>query len=139
MSKAALRKKLEHISVLLAELETLLTKPFANLAADHLSLHAAERKFLLIVELASEINTSLILDASGKTPDSYRESFTGLRRLGIIAEELLGQLADSAKLRNILSHEYDFESDDRKFYDFTKDVVPAYREYLKAVLTFLDK
>lgn len=139
MSKEILKRKLDQISVLLSEMETVLKKPLSELTADKLSLHAAERKFLLIVELASEINTSLILDKDGKTPDSYRESFTGLKKLEMLPDNLTSRLAYSASLRNILVHEYDFESDNQKFYDSAKAVIPAYREYLKAVLAFLNK
>lgn len=138
MSKTVLRKKLERISALLAELEKILARPFSELAKDDLSLPAAERKFLLIVELASEINTSLILDKTGQTPDSYSESFGRMRRLGIMTEKSLVRLVESAKLRNILVHEYDFENEPKKFYDSAKAMTPFYREYLKAVLTFLD-
>lgn len=138
MSKTVLRKKLERISALLAELEKILARPFSELEKDNLSLPAAERKFLLIVELASEINTSLILDKIGQTPDSYSASFSQMRHLGIMTEKSLARLVESAKLRNILVHEYDFESDNKKFYDFAKAVIPAYREYLKTILAFLN-
>lgn len=138
MSKTVLKKKLERISALLTDLEQILTRPFSELVRDNLPLLAAEREFLLIVELASEINASLILDKTGQTPDSYSESFSRMSRLGIMTEASLARLVESAKLRNILVHEYDFENEPKKFYESAKAVIPAYREYLKAIFNYLN-
>ena len=54
--------------------------------------------------------------------------------LGIIEESLCNKLVDSVSLRNGLVHEYDFELNNRLFYDSIKnDFIPAYTEYLKLV------
>lgn len=136
-TKEVLIKKLERIKVLLKDLETLLTHPFDFFADSQVSLRAAERNFELMVELASDINTSLILDKTGQTPDSYREAFSQLSKLGV-KSEVLEALVESAKLRNILVHEYDFESDDRKFYEAAKRTAQAYKEYIKFIHSHIE-
>ena len=35
--------------------------------------------------------------------------------------------------RNILVHEYDVEEDCKQFYESAKQILPAYREYVKAI------
>ncbi len=136
-TKEVLLRKIERIKTLLNDLERLLNSSFASFKQDQVPLLAAQRNFELMVELASDINTSLILDKTGQTPDSYREAFSGLGSLGFFADEVLKELVDSAKLRNILVHEYDFEEDYEKFYNSAKNMLPAYRVYLKAVFDYL--
>ena len=130
-------KKLEQMKVLLDELEMLLGKPFSATHLDMINIRAAEREFQLIVELASDINTTILIDKTGETPDSYRASFSNLAKLGIFKEQTLLKLVTSARLRNILVHEYDFDEDYQKFYESTKEFTPAYREYIEVILNFV--
>ncbi|MEK7161591.1 MAG: HepT-like ribonuclease domain-containing protein, partial [Patescibacteria group bacterium] len=88
-----------------------------------------------LVELASDINANIILQKQGKTPDSYKDSFQRLEKIGILQGGVCKKLIDSVKLRNGLVHEYEFDLDNRKLYDsIKKDFIPAYGEYLKSVL-----
>lgn len=134
-----IHKKLEQIRVLLSELETLLSKPFSASYSDMITIRAAERDFQLIVELASDINTMILIEKTGETPDSYRSSFSNLAKLRIFKEDTLSQLTTSAKLRNILVHEYDFDEDYEKFYESAKEFIPAYREYVRVILNFISQ
>ncbi len=134
-----IHKKLEQIAALLNELENLLSKPFSATYSDMISIRAAERDFQLIVELASDVNTTILIERTSETPDSYRSSFSNLAKLGIFEEKTLSQLIISAKLRNILVHEYDFDEDYKKFYESAKEFIPAYRDYIKIILNFISR
>lgn len=136
-TKEVLLRKIERIKVLLNDLEALLDHPFVFYENNKVSLRAAERNFELMVELASDINTSLILDKTGQTPDSYREAFSQLSKLGF-EQEIVDLLVDSAKMRNVLVHEYDFESDDKKFYETARGTVQAYKAYMKFIYSYVD-
>lgn len=137
MSAEVIEKKLEQIQELLRELEGLLAVPFNIFQNDLKAVRAAERNFELVVEFASDINTHLLIQETGKTPDSYKRSFQDLKKCGVLADKLASTLAESARLRNILVHEYDFEEDYRKFYNSAKSMLPAYRQYLKAIYAHL--
>lgn len=139
MSRELILKKAEQLKELLAELTRLLETPVAQFCNDLKTIRAAERNFELIVEVASDINTQLLLDAGKKTPDSYKQSFTELKKEGILSAALAKQLVSSAKLRNILVHEYDFEEDCERFYHSAKAALPAYHEYIRAILAHLPK
>jgi uncharacterized protein YutE (UPF0331/DUF86 family) len=139
MSRELILKKVEQLKELLAELARLLETPLKEFADDLKTIRAAERNFELIVEVASDINTQMLLDTGKKTPDSDKQSFTELKRADIVPEKLAKQLVTSAKLRNILVHEYDFEEDYEKFYTSAKAVLPAYEEYIQAILAHLPK
>jgi len=132
-------KKLEQMKVLLSELEMLLEKPFSATHSDIIAIRAAERDFQLIVELASDINTTILIEKTGETPDSYRSSFSNLAKLGIFDEQTLSKLITSARLRNILIHEYDFDEDYKKFYESAQEFIPVYHEYVKVILSFISR
>jgi uncharacterized protein YutE (UPF0331/DUF86 family) len=126
-------KKLEQIEELLGELEKLLAAPFGEFQKDITKIRAAERNFQLIVDLAADINTQILLEREKKTPDTYRQSFLALAREGIVEDGVAEHLSQSAGLRNILVHEYDFEEDYKKFYESAKKFIAPYREYAKII------
>ncbi len=133
MSKETIEKKLEQIHALLDELEGLLSCVFDDFKKDLVVIRAAERNFQLLVEIASDINTQILLERGRKTPDSYRQSFSDLGEAGILPSGLTEALLQSARLRNILVHEYDFEEDYHKFYTTAKELLPVYQEYVNAI------
>lgn len=133
MGNELILKKLEQIKELVNELERLLSVSFDAFIKDLVTLRAAERNFQLIVDTASDINTQILVERGSKTPDTYRESFTELEKEGILSHELVRKLAESAKVRNILVHEYDFEEDYEKFYHAARSHVPAYHKYIETI------
>lgn len=137
MSRELILKKVEQLRELLGELSRLLETPLEQFVRDLKTIRAAERNFELIVEVASDINTQLLLDAGRKTPDSYKQSFTELKKESVLSDALAKKLVGSAKLRNILVHEYDFEEDYEQFYTSAKTALPAYQEYIRAILAHL--
>ncbi len=139
MSKAIILKKLEQLKTLLGALEPLLQEPLPQFITNLVKVRAAERNFELLVEVASDINTQILLDKGEKTPDSYKDSFLILQEKGMLSNALASRLIESAKLCNILVHEYDFEEDYERFYHSAKQSMPAYREYFKVIHASLPK
>lgn len=137
MSVEFIEKKLEQIKQLLKELEFLLTKPFEEFYKDFTLVRAAERNFQLIVDLASDINTHLLLEKGNKTPDTYRESFDELIKNNIISKELGEKLIVAAKVRNILVHEYDLTEDYEKFYFAARESIAPFKEYIEKIYNFV--
>lgn len=131
------KKKLAQIDGLLSELGRLLALPFEvwNGAMD--SVRATERNFELLVETASDICNELILAEHLDIPDTYKGSFARLGRAKIIGSGTAELLAESAQVRNVLVHEYDFEEDYKKFYESTKRILPAYRDFVEAIRQYL--
>jgi len=139
MTNELILKKLEQLLTLLGELEKLLEPSFVEFQKDIMRIRAAERDFQLIVDLASDINTQILLMRNKKTPDTYRQSFSDLAKEGVFSSVLSQKLSLSAGLRNIIVHEYDFEEDYEKFYVSAKEFIPIYGEYTKAIHDFVSK
>ncbi len=139
MSKELIEKKLEQITQLLAELSRFFEKSSEEFLRDAVTIRAAERDFQLIVDIASDLNAHILVEKGEATPDTYRQSFINLGRAGILPASLANELAVSARLRNILVHEYDFEEDVGRFYVEAKRFVGAYGLYLTAMREFLNR
>ena len=139
MANELILKKLEQIKKLLEELSFLLSEPIEDFEKNTTHIRAAERNFQLIVDLASDINTQILIEKGEKIPDSYRQSFVLISHIGIIDSQLSKELSLSANLRNILVHEYDFEEDFKKFYASAKSFVEPYGAYLKKIYDYTTK
>ncbi len=135
MGNEIIEKKSEQIHSFIQELKEWTDVEFEVFDKTVTLIRSSERNLELLVELSSDINSSIVQQKQGKTPDTYKDSFQWLNKLGIIGGDLCKKLVDSVSLRNGLVHEYDFELDNRKFYDSIKNsFIPAYTEYLKAVI-----
>jgi len=139
MGNEVIQRKLYQIKKLLKDLRPLLDELEDEFLGKRTSVGASERDFQLIVNLAIDINGIIIVNAENQIPDTYYQSFLRLGKMGLIDEETATLLAESAKLRNILVHEYDFEEDPKKFYRSAKHMLPAYQKYIKAIFDFLEK
>jgi uncharacterized protein YutE (UPF0331/DUF86 family) len=136
MLNEILTKKIEQIDILLRELEGFTARSFEEFEKSIADTRASERNFQLIVDLASDVNTELLLEKGFKAPDTYKQSFLFLADAGIIEKKLAADLAQSALIRNILVHEYDIDEDNETFYREAKRFLPIFREYLKAVVGY---
>ena len=130
-------KKLKHIEEMLNELEHIFSSPFKEFAENKYVIGAAERYFQLVVDTASDINTHILIEKIRKTPDTYKQSFLYLAQAKIITAGLAENLAEGAKIRNILVHEYDFEEDYKKFYKSAKSFLSIFEAYLKEIINYL--
>lgn len=140
MGNEIIEKKAEQIHHLLKELQEWTSVGFETFDRTVTLVRSCERNLELLVELASDINANLVLQKQGKTPDSYKDSFLWLKKIGMINEQLCNILIDSVKLRNGLVHEYEFELDNRKFYrSITRDFISGYTEYLSKISAELKK
>jgi uncharacterized protein YutE (UPF0331/DUF86 family) len=75
----------------------------------------------------------LLKELGAETPDTYRESFTRMAALKVIDEKSLAAFIKSSTLRNILTHEYDFDEDNLIFYKSAKEFVPLYEQYIQSI------
>ena len=137
MSNELIEKKISQMQALIEQLAEILKRPFSEFHTDLLAVRAAERNFQLLADIAIDINNQIILEAGKETPDTYRQSFLCLGREKILPLALAETLAESAKLRNILVHEYDFEEDYQLFYESAKRFLPVYHEYLVVIQKYI--
>jgi len=130
-------KKIEQMSGLLEELQEILGVSFTEFKSAFRNVRSAERNFQLVIELASDINAQIIADMKVQIPDTYKESFRKMAELKILEEKSLPDFLRSSNLRNILTHEYDFDEDNFIFYKSAKDFIPLYENYIRIIRGYL--
>ncbi|MEK7127977.1 MAG: HepT-like ribonuclease domain-containing protein [Patescibacteria group bacterium] len=139
MSKEFILKKLEQMKILVEELALLSSLPFADFKNKFTNIRSAERNFQLIIELASDINAHISAERKLSAPDTYRESFVQMTKIGVLPMRLKKSFIESSNLRNILIHKYDFDEDNFIFYKSLKKFIPLYQNYISFIHGYLNK
>lgn len=120
------------------ELSSLKNISYYKYQKDKIIKRGIERLLQLIVEVASDINSLIILNVGEKAPESYYDSFIALSKVKILNPGLTKKLASTAGLRNRLVHEYG-EYKDEMVYRNIKISCKLYSHYIKTIQKFLDK
>ena len=94
------------------------------------------RLIQLIVEVASDINRSVIEAKDNAPSDTYYNSFTRLNELGVLSKELSYRLASTTGLRNRLVHRYE-DVEHKIIYHSAVRLLEDYRRYLKLIQKYL--
>lgn len=139
MAKEILKKKLDQMVGIVHELEIWLAPSLDYFKNNAMAMRATERNFQLLVDYACDINGQIILEHDMPAPDTYKQSFIAMGKIGIVPSALADILAEGARLRNILVYEYDFIENDEKFYHSAKKLLPAYTQYIEIIYSFLRK
>lgn len=124
--KKTLEKK---IKILLDYMDQI--KEYVAIDSDSLALNkdkrlAAERLFQLMVDEAVDISALLVYHLGGSIPDSSKSTFYELAPLKIIDLGFAEKIAESAKIRNQMTHDYeklsklDVVISIKKFYEMYK-------------------
>lgn len=130
MDRELIQRKLLQMSTYLAELEMVLGHPGEEWERNPLLLRTAERDTELLVECASRVNTA-IGQSRGIPPSDYYSSFFALVPDWLSRETASG-LADAARLRNLLVHQYENVSS-AQVHASVLATAPLWRVYLQAV------
>lgn len=104
MSPDIVNKKLASMAIYLNDLLPYKKISYAKFMEKHYEI---ERLLELLVMTASDIIFHLISAKGEETPASYKAAFLRAGELKIINKKLSENLALSAGLRNILTHEYE--------------------------------
>lgn len=133
-TEARVLEKTEYVGeavVMLASKRDVLS--FEEYQDDREQRDIVEREFETAIEACIDIG-ELLLDADGTTPP---ETNAGVfRRLGerdVLDSETARRMAQAAGFRNVLSHQYGPEIDDRDVFNFLQRELPLFHDYLKQV------
>ena len=122
-AKKILGNKILLLQKYVKELEPYVAIPDDGLIKNKDKRLAMERMFQLVVDESIDINGILAYQLGGTIPDSLKSSFYEIVPLGIIDLGFADKIADSAKIRNQMTHDYDKLTDGevitsvKKFYD----------------------
>ena len=94
---------------------------------------AMERLFLLMVDEAVDINAAVAYQLGGRIAESYKSSFHELVPLHLLAPGFAEKIAESAKIRNQLTHDYE-KLQKREAIENMKKFYELYKEYVRVLI-----
>jgi uncharacterized protein YutE (UPF0331/DUF86 family) len=97
-----------------------------------------ERLIQLIVDVAVDINTHLVVDAGQVAPNDSRSPFLELEKLGVLPSQVVKDIAPSVGERNIIVHQYE-DLDDEIVYASISETLRHYREYIRYVFQYVER
>lgn len=130
------QRKLRKLEQYLRELEEIRPPSLQAYVSSTLLRRTVERLIQLLVEVANDINTHVIVGLGHPPPEDYYEGFIRMGELGVIPQDLATRLAPSDGERNILVHEYE-SIDDRIVYESIQHALDDFRAYGGQILTYL--
>ncbi len=133
MDRDLITERLLQMTQYINELDLVLSEDEAEFYRNPLLHRTAERDIELLVECAARINTE-VGESRGIPPSDYYSSFFSLK--GDLDDDSLRRLADSARLRNLLVHQYE-RVELKEVYSTVKESLPLWREYLERVRKLL--
>jgi uncharacterized protein YutE (UPF0331/DUF86 family) len=92
-----------------------------------------EREFQTAIEACIDIGEMLLRSHGGAIPDTNAAIFRELASSGTITDETADRMARAAGLRNVLSHQYGTDIDDRDVFNSLQNQLDAFSEYLSEV------
>jgi uncharacterized protein YutE (UPF0331/DUF86 family) len=104
--------------------------------ADDTVVSSAKYQLIVLAEAAQAICNHVVARVAERTPIGYGDCYLILGEQGIISPVLAERLADMAKFRNLVVHQYGTVDDGRVFEIIRRDVQDL-DLFLAAVSTFL--
>lgn len=105
--------------------------------ADSDTRDIVERRFVKMTEASIDIAEELAKHERGQPPASNPESMRMLGEMGVLSGALAEEMAQAARLRNVLSHTYGDIIDHDIVYNALQDL-DRYRAFVQAVHDYLD-
>ncbi|HHY34287.1 MAG TPA: DUF86 domain-containing protein [Firmicutes bacterium] len=131
-----IKRKLQKLSEYLDELEAMRGISLEEYLGDFRNKRVVERLIQLIVDVAVDINTHIVVGAGKPAPSDAYTSFIEVAKLGVLTQELACEIAPSAGERNIIVHEYEV-IDDVIVFQSIGQTLEMYGRYIDAVLDYL--
>ena len=101
-------------------------------------IDSAKYNLIVVTEGVIDIGNHIIAKEKARVPADYAETFDILVEIGLIPENLGENLKKMAKFRNLLVHLY-WKIDDRKIYQIIKENLVDIKNFLKILLSYLNK
>lgn len=125
----------EAVSVLAEKRDSL---SFEEYAERREARDVVEREFQTAIEACLDIGR-MVLEARGRpAPETNAAVFRKLGDADVLTDHIAGRMAQAAGFRNVLTHQYGNEIDDRDVYNVLQHDLPVFREFLVQIRETLD-
>lgn len=132
------QRRLELIRELLGDLTAAGSITAERLRGDRMLRHGVERILTQMVDLATAVNSHLVVGLVGRAPEDYRSSFFAAAAAGVLSSDLAQRLGAAVGLRNVLIHEY-VDVDFDVVVESAGTAVGEFEEYCRQLGRWLDR
>lgn len=112
---------------------------FEDYHADREQRDIVEREFETAIEACIDIGRMLLVAVDADVPDTNAGVFRELGDRDVLDGEVARRMAQAAGFRNVLSHEYGDEINDRDVYNVLQHDLPLFRTFLEQVRVALER
>ena len=133
MTNPELKRKIDRLEEYMETLSAYVLPDTQSILKNKEKLFAMERAFLLTVDEAIDINAAIVYQIGGRIAESYKSTFHELVPLKVIDLDLAEKIAESAKIRNQLTHDYE-KLQKKDAVEAMKKFYPLYQEYLRILI-----
>ena len=130
-------KRLERLDTTLERLEEIKKSPVEEFLNNWRLQDITSRNLQVAVECCLDIGTYLLSQLKLKIPDTYIGIIEGLKGANIINDDIMLNLKELIKVRNIIVHEY-LSLDYKRVYIHLQKT-DVFKKYAKAILLFSEK
>ena len=130
-------ERLSRLRSLLDEMRAIGVPAPAQLRTDHVTRYALERLVTLIVDAATALNSHVASRTLDRVATTYAETFDQMAEARVLHESFASRIRVSAKLRNLLVHDYaDIDYD--LLANALSQLLSDYDEYTTTVARWLE-
>lgn len=124
----------EAVTLLAGKRDTL---SFDEYRTDREQRDIVEREFETAIEACIDIGEMVLRAEGGDVPETNAQVFRELGTRSIVDQGVAERMAQAAGFRNILSHQYWNEIDDRDVYNSLQTGLSLFRTYLQQIREFV--
>ena len=136
--ESVLEARLKLLAEYISDLQDMQRVSLEEYQENKLIRKAVERTLHTAIEACLDIGHHIIAKEGFRSPQVNKDVFIVLSEEDVIPHELVSQLVDMARFRNILVHEYT-RLDDSIVYGILKRRVIDFDEFARAIVTFLNQ
>ncbi len=96
-----------------------------------------ERTLQMMIETCADIANHIISDRGYRIPDNYGDTFRVLHENGVLKKDLFEIMANMARFRNIVVHQYD-KVDESIVIGILRNYLNDFEAYRDAIIRILD-
>lgn len=97
-----------------------------------------EREFQTAIEACLDIGRMVLESLDCEIPETNAAVFRTLGDEDVLTDDVATRMAQAAGFRNVLTHQYGAEIDDRDVYNVLQHDLPVFREFLVQIRDTLD-
>ncbi|MDO8142830.1 MAG: DUF86 domain-containing protein [Candidatus Brocadiales bacterium] len=137
VDKPLILRKLGELDEYLKQMREFSSVTLEEYSRDWKVQRIVERTLQMMIETCADIANHIISDRGYRIPDNYGDTFRVLHENGVLKKDLFEIMANMARFRNIVVHQYD-RVDESIVIGILRNYLNDFEAYRDAIIRILD-